>query len=258
MQDVRSYVSLIYRNKIHNTHTIRIEYELMDFADTLLIINPTFTPGGSTRIQYLSLVYQYKSDHRDDKPYPLNGYYFDVEFAKRGFGVLENGGLDVFYVQSAFRRFWEFSPRWYFASGLNAKFSAEAKQPFYMDRAIGWGRDIVRGYEFYVVNGQNFGIWKNNLKFALMPRKEFNIGFVRSEKISKTHFAIYLNAFLDVGFADNIYRDRSLNNELENSLLIGYGTGIDFVTYYDLVLRLEYSFNRMNEHGFFLHFMAPI
>lgn len=258
MHELSSYVSLIYRNEIHNTHTFRMEYDLMDFADTLVVINPSFTPDGTTRLRYLSLVYQYKSDHRDDKPYPLNGYYFDVMLAKRGFGVLENGGLDVLYIHSTFRRFWEFGRRWYFASGLNARFSTEAKQPFYMNRAIGWGRDIVRGYEFYVVNGQNFGIWKNNFKFALLPRKEFDIDFIRSEKLSKTHLAIYLNAFFDMGFADNIYRNGSLNNELENSVLVGYGAGLDFVTYYDLVFRLEYSFNRRNEHGFFLHFMAPI
>jgi outer membrane protein assembly factor BamA len=258
MNEVSSYVSLIFRNRIHNTHTFSLEYKLMDFDDTLVVINPSFTPDGSTRLQYLSLVYHYKSDHRDDKPYPLMGYYFDVALVKRGFGMLENGGMDVFYVHSTFRRFWKFSRRWFFASGLNAKFSNENKQPFYMDRAIGWGRDIVRGYEYYVVNGQSFGIWKNNLKFALLPRKEFDIGFIKNEKIGKAHFAIYLNAFLDMGFADNIYHDKSLNNELENTLLVGYGAGLDFVSYYDLVLRVEYSFNRMNEHGIFLHFMAPI
>ena len=127
-----------------------------------------------------------------------------------------------------------------------------------MDRAIGWGRDIVRGYEYYVVNGQNFGIWKNNFKFALLPRKEFDINLIRAEKFSKSHIAIYLNAFLDLGFANNIYYIPEQNNQLENSLLIGYGAGLDLVSFYDLVFRLEYSFNRMNEHGFFLHFMAPI
>ena len=71
-------------------------------------------------------------------------------------------------------------------------------------------------------------------------------------------FAFNMNAFLDMGYSDNLYPDESLNNKLENTLLVGYGTGIDFVTYYDLVLRLEYSFNRMSEHGFFVHFMAPI
>jgi len=127
-----------------------------------------------------------------------------------------------------------------------------------MDRAIGYDRDIVRGYEYYVVHGNNFGIMKNNLKFALLPTREFNVNFIRSEKFSKVHYAFYLNAFFDLGFVDNFFPQQELNNELENTLLMGYGLGLDFVTYYDLVFRFEYSFNRMNEHGFFLHFIAPI
>jgi len=257
-QEIRSYLSLLIRNKIYNTHTFRIEYDYWKFADTLNMINPGFTPDGREILQFFSLRYQYKSDHRDDKPYPLKGYYFDVEVAKRGFEIFDNGGLDVFYVLTTFRKYFQLGNRWYYATGLNSRFSNESQQPFYMNRAIGYGRDIVRGYEYYVVNGQNFGIFKNNLKFALLPRRDMNIDFLKSEKFSKVHYAFYLNAFFDMGFVDNFYPDPDHNNQLENSLLIGYGIGLDFVTYYDLVFRFEYSFNRMNEHGFFLHFMAPI
>lgn len=257
-QEVRAYLSLIVRKKIYNTHTFRLEYDFWDFADTLNMINPSFTPGGKEKLQYFSLVYQYKSDHRDDKPYPLKGYYFDVVVAKRGFEIFDNAGLDVFYILTTFRKYFQMGNRWYFATGLNSKFSNESEQPFYMDRAIGYGRDIVRGYEYYVVNGHNFGIFKNNIKFALLPRKTFNVNFIKSEKFSKVHYAFYLNAFFDMGFVDNLYPDPYLNNQLENSFLLGYGIGLDFVTYYDIVLRLEYSFNQMNENGFFLHFMAPI
>jgi len=257
-QEIRSYLSFILRKRIYNTHTLRLEYDYRSFDDTLSVINPGFTPEGQEILQYISLVYQYKSDHRDDKPYPLRGHYFDLELAKRGFGALENSGMDVFYVMTTFRKYFQLGNRWYFASGLNSKFSNGSKQPFYLDRAIGYGRDIVRGYEYYVVNGNNFGILKNNLKFALLPRRNLDIDFIRSEKFNKIHYAFYLNAFFDMGFADNFYTDPAMNNQLENSLLIGYGLGIDFVTYYDLVFRLEYSMNRMNEHGFFIHFMAPI
>lgn len=257
-EEIRSYVSFSVRKEIYNTHTLRLEYDLRDIDDTLNQINPSFSPNCAQSYQYFSLVYAYKSDHRDDKPYPLRGHYFDIELAKRGLGILDNHGLDVFYVLTTFRKYMQLGKRWYLASGLNSKFSGSTQQPFFMDRAIGYGRDIVRGYEYYVVNGNNFGILKNNIKFALLPRRELDIGFIRSEKFNKVHYAFYLNAFFDMGFVDNFYPDYALNNQLENSLLIGYGLGIDFVTYYDLVLRVEYAFNRMNEHGLYLHFMAPI
>jgi outer membrane protein assembly factor BamA len=257
-EGVSSFLSLTYRKKIYNTHTIRAQYDWQNFQDTLVKINPDFTVDGKTTLQFLSLSYLFKSDHRDYKAYPLNGHYFDVEVVKRGFGVFDNNDLDVFYVLTTFRKYFQLGNRFYFASGLNSKFSNNSKQTFYMHRAIGYGRDIIRGYEYYVVNGNNFGIFKNNLKFALLPTREFNIDFIKSEKFSKVHYAFYLNAFFDLGFVDNFNPQDELNNTLENTLLIGYGLGIDFVTYYDLVFRFEYSFNRMNEHGFFLHFMAPI
>lgn len=253
-----SFLSLIYRREIYNTHTLRLEYESRNYADTLLEINPSFNPHGLSTYQYLSLVYQFKNDHRDYKPYPLQGHYFDLEIGKRGLGLLDNGGLDAFYISTTFRRYIQLGGRWYFASGLNSRFSNETELPFNLQRGIGYGRDIVRGYEYYVVNGSNFGIFKNNLKFALLPAREVNLGFLRSEKFSKLFYAFYLNAFVDLGFADNIYPDPSLDNQLENKLLLGYGLGLDFVTYYDLVFRFEYSFNRMGEQGFYLHFMAPI
>ena len=40
--------------------------------------------------------------------------------------------------------------------------------------------------------------------------------------------------------------------------MVGYGVGLDFVTYYDKVIRVEFSTNKLNEFGFFLHFVQPI
>ena len=45
---------------------------------------------------------------------------------------------------------------------------------------------------------------------------------------------------------------------LDNKFIFGTGVGLDFVTYYDKVLRLEYGINDMGETGLFIHFVAPI
>jgi hypothetical protein len=47
-------------------------------------------------------------------------------------------------------------------------------------------------------------------------------------------------------------------NPLANTWQFGYGIGLDYVTYYNLVFSVEYSLNRMGESGLFLHFAAPI
>jgi hypothetical protein len=113
-----------------------------------------------------------------------------------------------------------------------------------------------------VIDGQHFALLKNNLKFALLPQRTETIGFIKTTKFNTIPLALYLNAFVDMGYvyhysenpADGIYA----GNTLENSFLIGYGIGIDFTTYYDIVIRVEGSMNRMNQPGLYLHFIAPI
>ena len=46
-------------------------------------------------------------------------------------------------------------------------------------------------------------------------------------------------------------------NNLTNTLLFGRGIGIDYITYYDKLLRIEYGINRLGEKGIFLHFTNP-
>lgn len=252
-----SYIQIFVRNDIYNTHKIELAFNYLDFDDTLLRLNPYFTIGDDRINRYFSLYYQYKSDHRDIQAYPLTGYYFDAGFKKIGFSLLDSD-INVFYINSNFRKYWQLSRRFFFAWGLNAKFSNDKRQPYYLLRGLGYGRDFVRSFELYVIDGQNFGLFKSTFKFALIPPKVSDLKFIPFKKFSKIHYALYLNLFSDLGYADNPYSDPALNNYLENTLLIGYGLGLDFVTYYDIVLRLELSMNKYNKPGLFLHFMAPI
>ena len=97
---------------------------------------------------------------------------------------------------------------------------------------------------------------KNNFKFELIPTRVLNFNFIPTEKFSKLYYAFYLNLYADMGYSiDN--RDIT-TNPLANQYLMGYGIGLDFVTYYDFVVRFEYSFNILGESGFFIHFMPSI
>jgi outer membrane protein assembly factor BamA len=257
-QDIFGYVRLTYRKNIHNTHEFRLGYNKMFFSDSLLLKNPSYSPGQAEQPGYLSMNYIFKSDYRDYHPYPLTGYYFDVELGRQGMDALDGSGMGITYILSTFRSYWQMRPRWYAASGLNCKFSIPGAQPYFLTWALGYGRDFIRGYEYYVVDGQRFGIWKNEIKFALVPRQVREIGMLRSVKFSKIHYALYLNAYTDLGYARNDDPSIKEGNDLQNQLLAGYGFGLDFVSYYDIVIRLEYSFNQMGENGIFLHFRAPI
>jgi hypothetical protein len=91
---------------------------------------------------------------------------------------------------------------------------------------------------------------------SLLPKKEIHAGFVPSPKFNAIPFSLYAGIFIDAGYVND--QEFYAGNPLVNSWQYGYGAGLDCFTYYDLVFRLEYSFNKLGESGFFLHFTAPI
>ncbi|MCU0370291.1 MAG: hypothetical protein MUC31_02660 [Bacteroidales bacterium] len=256
-EDFYGYGQFIIRPDIYNTHEFLLRYDRHQFSDSLLLENENYSVNGETELQYLSFIYLFKSDHRDYKPYPLKGYYFDVELLKYGLWTFNTQTLNTVHLMATCRKFWELHPRVFFATGLNGKLSG-GLQPYFILRGIGYDRDVVRSYEYYLVDAQHFAILKNNIKFALIPNQVETINFIRTEKFAKVFYALYMNIFFDAGYGFYNQDFGQETNDLQNTLLLGYGAGLDFVSYYDIVMRFEFSINFMNEAGFFLHFRAPI
>jgi hypothetical protein len=112
----------------------------------------------------------------------------------------------------------------------------------------------VRGFEYYVVDGLDFGVLRTSWHFRLLSKK-FNLGrFMPAKAYRKLPLAIYLALNTDVGFANDPYY--SATNPLANRALLGYGPGIDVVAWYDKTIRMEWSWNDLGESGFFLRINA--
>jgi outer membrane protein assembly factor BamA len=254
-QQVAGSLEYTYRQGLYNTHYANIGMLQSDIEDNISILNPDFFGDGKTFQRFVSLRYLYKSEHRDYVFYPLRGYEFDIEVVKNGISFF-NDDVDFAYLSGTARQYWGLGGKWFFAAGVRGKISDKNFQPYYNSGALGYGRDYVRGYEYYVVDGQKFALLKTNLKFELLRKREVHVGFIPLEKFATIPYAFYLNLYGDAAYAED--KQFSQNNPLTNSWLYGGGAGIDFVTYYDLVFRLDYSINRLGEYGFFLHFSAPI
>lgn len=248
-------VKVTHRQGIHDYHSLAAEYQDNSIADTIIYFNNDYFIPGEKEQSLLLLSYQYKRDYRDIKIYPLQGSYFDFEVVKQGLGILKNEP-DLLLLTSNYRRYWKLSSRWHFAAGMKGRLSGQSFAPYYNSRGLGFGSDFVRGYEYYVVNGQNYILFKSNIKFTLVPEQVLKIKYIPLEKFNTIPYAFYLNVFSDMGYV----RERQFfqNNPLANSYMYGVGIGLDYVTYYDLIFRMEYSFNKFGEHGIFLHFTSPI
>jgi len=249
-----AYLSASRRANIYQTHNLEASYNDQAYADTIFKINPDFYHGATDRAQYFKLSYFYKNDHRDYKSYPLHGYYLDVVIENSGFGVFKGNDISLFSVKTNLRKFWELHQRLFFGAGFTGRVANNKNHPYFLSTGLGYGRDFVRGYEYYVIDGQGYGLVKTDLKFAIIPQRTSHLKFIPTA-FGKIPWAIYLSVYSDIAYSPG---DKINGNTLKNELLIGYGAGLNIVTYYDMVIRMEYSFNKMGEGGFFIHFMTSI
>jgi len=248
-----------YRKGLYTKHYFSAGFFHLDVQDTLLDLNPEYLAKGKSTERFFSLRYLYRKDHRDYIHYPLRGYTYNFEIAKNGLPFLDDD-VNYLYMTAEFKKYWELGKRFYFGASFRGKLSDSNFQPYYNTRALGYGRDYVRGYEYYVIDGQHFGLFKTNLKFEIFPKKELHAGFIPMDKFATIPFSFYLNLFADAAYVEDTQFSnvQYTTNRLPNSWLYGYGMGLDFVSYYDIVIRLDFSFNKFGESGLFLHFAAPI
>jgi len=255
-RDLLSSVHISYRPNYFFTALLQLRYRQYEFADSLLKANPNYSPFPDTKLQYMAAFAKLKYDRRDYKSYPLEGYYADMEIKKYGMGLFSNN-LNIWNFYTTMRKYWGLGGRWYYAAGFTGKLSAgDSEQSYLFNRALGYGRDYVRTYQYYVMDGESFGLLKMNFKFALVPPRKVKLNFVKTDKFNSIPYAFYLNAFFDAGYVGAANSNSS--NQMVNRYIYGTGLGLDFVTYYDAVARFEFGVNHLGETGFFLSFIAPI
>lgn len=97
---------------------------------------------------------------------------------------------------------------------------------------------------------------KTNFKYQLVKPKIYTADWAkRFRKFNKVPYTVYLGAYGDAAFVED--KLNYINNPLSNSFLVGAGIGLDFVTYYDSVFRIEFSINQKQEIGVYLHLSSP-
>ncbi len=249
------FVKYSRRSGFYNTSSFSLEYRYTGITDTVSYLNPEFLGQGRTRQELLTLAWQFRRDLRDYKIYPLKGYLFDFDAVKNGTGLMRNEP-DLLFLSTQFKYYDQVAPRWYWATSIKGKLSGQSDAPYFNQRGLGFQNDFVRSYEYYIVPGQNFILGRNTFKFALLPTQVVTLPINFLEKFRTIPYAFYLNANFDYSYV----RDRQFadDNPLSNDWQFGYGVGLDYVTYYSLVFRIEYSFNKFGENGLFIHFTAPI
>ena len=232
-------------------HTIGISWTDVNVSDTVVQRNPEYLITGAETMAYLSLNYTLVFDHRDSRSFPLQGSYAKLTLDRNGIGPEQP---DVTSLRATVQRSWKHEQRWSLGLGLNGKVSAGSEDHYYLQEGLGYD-EYLRGYEYYIIDGQHYFLAKANVLFTLVKPLNFQVDPIPLKGFRTLYLAVYLNAFSDQGYVwDDL---QGAQNPLANSWQQSYGLGLDIVTSYDQVLRLEYAVNGLSETGFYLHFTQP-
>jgi outer membrane protein assembly factor BamA len=247
--------SLFYRRKLYVTHTLNFSYQNLQVVDSLTRFTNDYFYQNKAHTEFPGFSYVFRYDKRDNKGYPLKGALVQAEITKYGFSFDNSKGMNVSTLQAYSRNFFKLGYRWFAATQVKGKINLSKEIPYYLQQGLGY-ENFIRGYEYYIVDGQHFALFKSNIKYNFIKPNTFPVDILKRTGFYMFHYAAYINAFFDAGYVLDKYYENQ--NPLSNNMLYGGGLGLDFVSYYDRVIRFEFSMNKAKEYGFFVHFVQPI
>lgn len=248
-------IGFTYQPKLLGKHSLRLGiYDAK--IDTLVTnrLNREYYGEGMTQQHFTWLSYTYTHDFRNIKPYPTKGHYLLFNVYKTDF--LPSDNLAVLDISVKWAQYFSLSPKLSFESVAKVKTGLlRQNQPYTAQRAIGYGYDYLRGYEHYVVDGIDYGYWKNSLRYNLYDGM-INYGFLRivPKKLQIWPLKIFATSNLDLGRTNVLNPDPT--NTFTNRTLYGGGVGIDVVFNYNMLWQFEYSFNHTGKGHFFMHYKS--
>jgi len=247
--------TMTYRPSFYTRHSVSLGYGRSSVGDTILTTNPEYHTLGQSVQRYLRLSYIFDVDKRDFIAYPLNGSIFSLQATKFGLGLVNN--LDMTSIRLSYGKYFDLKNGFYLANRTEVFKNFADNIPYLIRSGFGYRPDFIRGYERFVVESDALISHRSALRFKVLEGvQELN----RRSLINQFRtlpYAFYLKVFIDTGYAGNPL-ESSQNNFFNNQFLGSIGLGVDIVTYYDFVFRLEYSVNKQGSTGLFFNFKAAI
>ena len=252
---INSELTYTYRGSFYNFHFLSFGYNRTTIHEDVLRQNPRYFVHGDRKLRYFYAGYSFKHDKRNHIGYPTDGELLTIGLNR--YGLFTNDDVNETELSILANKYFPINNKFHFVSGLSASAYLSPSQPYTMVRGVGYSPDFIRGYEVYVIDGQQTIVHKNSFRYELLNLAFDISAYMPLDEFSHLPIRAYLSANFDHGYVND--RNRLPENSLlTNTYLYGYGLGLDLVTFYDLVLRFEYSINSLGTGDFFINVRAPL
>ena len=242
-------VGLTRRDGFYRFHSLDLRYNHTHIADSIAQLNPNYFLNGRNRQNYVQLAYGFTYDRRDNVAYPLQGMVYGLTVTQ--LGLLPTDDLHVTELTAGITRYWPLGGRFYANNSLRGRVALPTRIPYYNLRGLGYGQDLVRGYELYVIDGQRYGLFKNSVKYQLFNTVK-QLRWLHVRQFNTLPVAAYLTAFADVGYVGSTVAEQ-YGSLRANRWLVGSGLSLDVSLSYNLVMRFSGTINREGQRGFFFN-----
>ncbi len=248
----RFYTSIRLRRRdgFYKFHFLELRYENNSIADTIARLNPNYYLDGKQTQQFLRAKYEFLYDRRDVTYYPLKGHF--ARFSSTKFGVFSRSDIDMLTFTAEYDHYFPVTQKLFGEVGFTGRLLFQNKQPYAQAQGLGYGDNFIRGYQFYVIDGQHYVLGQGALKWELLNLRK-TLRFIPIKEFQTVPLAVYFRMYADAGYIeDNIFQEVT-NNQLANQWLYGAGMGLDIVSFYNLVIQLDFGINALAETGFFVN-----
>lgn len=238
-----AHLDYTYRPGLRTYNAFRLALVREEVDSLVLESNPKYFASKKTRIVYPELSYSLEYVNVNYKPYPLTGWMGDLSLTRRGI----NGDMNLWQLNGKTTHSYALTKKAWYAFQAQGTLRLPFDQPFINQKMFGYGDMYLRGLEKYVVDGVASLLVRQTLR-----RELFNFSiptYIKSTSHSRIPFKIYAKVFSDIGYVHNPVNPE---NSLTNRMLYTTGAGFDVVSFYDFVLRIDYSFNQLGQNGLFL------
>ena len=237
-------ITLRKRFKFYDLQSLELKYTHTIVSDTIIKLNPTYFAVNTKEQNFTQLLYSYSYDFRDLIAYPLRGRKFDITFNK--VGILPADQVDFWEITGAIAYFFDLGSHFFLTTQVKGKISKNTSIPYANIKGLGYGNEIVRGYELNVLDGKSYFLNRNTLKFQLL-NTIFKLPFLPIKQFNQIPLAIYPTAFYDFAYVNNNFSENE--NKLVNQWIFGGGIGFDVVTYYNLVCKFGFPVTNGSKIG---------
>lgn len=245
----RAGLAVRRRPNIYRHDLLRLEYHHRSVDDFVIEeLNPAYFGSGKAQLQYLLLAYTGSIDRRVYWQYPQGGYRLSIDIRKDGLGVWDE--INNLSITGEYEVYGKIGQRLIWGSHLVAKRQLTRGPIAYINnQSLGYGTNIVRGYELYVMDGLDLALARSQLSYDLLHTVVDN-KVLPLKQYRKIDVQVYLRWTTDVGYAHE--PTYTATNTLNNRLLIGYGPAIDFIIANTVIGKIEYNWNHLGEGGLYI------